>query len=177
MKMNTGKQIILGALWLAGVAQTKLAEDVYFHLPVSSLTFTEGALPAGGEPVRFTRWNTATALDPYTVLDTEGEVFLGGESLNPWEALNRQLQNQVLAIRTSNQAAVSGRLFVPKPDGSGMMPLRFQIEAARAKTESREEFLKTKESHYRRDFVQKITRRRRVWVSPPAGGQGGRGCK
>src|SRR6266852_1548831 len=150
MKMNSGKQTILGVLWLAAVAQTNFAEDVYFHLPVSSLTFTEGTLPAVGEPVRFRRWNTLAALEPYAVLDTEGEVFLGGESFNPWEALNRQFQNQVLAIRTSKQAAVIGRLFVPKPDGSGMTPLKFQIEAARAKAESREEFLKAKESHYRR---------------------------
>jgi len=150
MKMNTRKQMVLGLLWLAGVAQTNFAEDVYFHLPVNSLTFTEGALPEGGEPIRFRRWNAVTALHPYAVLDTEGEVYLGGEGFNAWEPFNRQFQNQILAIRAPNQATVLGRLFVPKADGSGMMPLKFQIDAARSKADSRGEFLKAKESHYRR---------------------------
>ena len=66
------------------------------------------------------------------------------------DPLSQQYQNQVLAIRVPKQATVTGRLFVPKADGSGMTPLKFQIEAARAKAESREEFLKAKESHYRR---------------------------
>src|SRR5947207_3765053 len=58
-------------------------------------------------------------------------------------------QNHSIANRAPQGKDVTGRLFVPKPDGNGMMPLKFKIDSAKAKAESRVEFLKAKENHYR----------------------------
>jgi len=149
MKMNMGK-LILGALWVMAFGQPGFAEGVYFHLPISSLSFAEGALPSSRAPVQFRRWEILTALHPYAVLDGEGEVYVGGETANPWESSNRGYQNEFLDIRTTTARTVTGRLFVPNADSSGMTALNFKIEAAQGKAEAREEFLKVKESFYRR---------------------------
>jgi len=156
MKMQIGQNLMLGALCLAGLAQASRAEDVYFHVPVSSLKLTEGALPTESAATRSRRWDAALALQPYAVLDSKGEVYIGGPTPNFWEPPNRQYANQVLAVRGPKQEPVTGRLCVPNADGIGMTTLKFRIEADEAKAGSREEFLKAKESHYRRLLERNI---------------------
>jgi len=147
MKLNSGKSI-LAALWLAMACHAVSAEDAYFTLPISSLNFTEGALPVAGT-TSFGRWQIWPALQPYAVLD-EGEVWIGGETPNPWDRSDRVYQNETIAIRAPKDKVVTGRLFVPKADGTGMLPLKFKVEPALAKPASRDAFLNAKESHYRR---------------------------
>ena len=75
-----------GCLSLALVAllgQAALAADVYYSRRVSSVTFTEGALPTVATPGKI-EWQVFPAFQPYAVLDGEGEVYIGGENLAPW---------------------------------------------------------------------------------------------
>src|SRR6185436_8951308 len=45
---------------------------------------------------------------------------------------------------------VTGRLFVPNEDCTGMVPLKFSMTAAQSKPESKQEFARARASHYRR---------------------------
>jgi hypothetical protein len=96
------------------------------------------------------------ALQPYAVLDGEGEVFIGGDGLQPWSPPGRLYENTTIAIRAAAGKDVSGRLFVPKSDLSGMVSLKFTVAAAKANAESRVEFFKAKGSHYRRLLERNI---------------------
>jgi len=60
-----------------------LAQDAYYHVPLSSLTLVEGKLPANLE-WSGSAWRMAEALQPYAVLDGDGEAFLSGEAQRPW---------------------------------------------------------------------------------------------
>ncbi len=125
-----------------------LAEDAYYHVPLTSLTISEGTLPThfegGGSG-----WQMMDALQPYAVLDGEGEAFIGGEALQPWGPAERAYQNMFLAFRAPKGSPLTGRLFVPKADLSGMVALKFKLDAASEKPESKQEFFKAKESCYR----------------------------
>ncbi len=153
--MNMGKTAVTSTLILL-LAPAAWAEDIFFHLPIASLTFSEGALPARSDSSNFRRWQTLPALQPYAVLDGEGEVYIGGEGLQPWSPPGRLYENTTIAIRAAAGKDVSGRLFVPKSDLIGMAPLKFTVAAAKANTESRVEFFKAKGSHYRRLLERNI---------------------
>src|SRR5258708_6589213 len=126
-----------------------LAEDAYFHVPIASLNFTDGSLPATtSQPARFD-WRLSGAFQLWAVLDGEGEVYVSGETLNAWGPPGEIYRNANIDIRAPKGKAVVGRLFVPKPDFSGMTALSFKVETNVAKLESKDEFFKAKESHYR----------------------------
>ena len=131
-------------------AEAALADETFYHLPITALTFVEGTLPAHPNPSDSRRWQTVPAFQPYAVLDGPGEVFIGGEGLQLWNLRNNLYGNVTIAIRAEKGKDVAGRLFVPKPDFSGMTALKFRVAAQDAKPESRAEFLKAKENHYRR---------------------------
>ena len=130
--------------------QTGFAEDAYYHVAIASLTFTEGTLPARPESSPLRRWQTIPAFQPYAILDGPGEVFISGERLQAWELPNRLFENSVIAIRAEKGIEVAGRLFVPKAGFTGMTALKFKVATENAKAESKVEFLKAKENHYRR---------------------------
>src|SRR3989442_9439140 len=129
--MNVGKTAVTSTLILL-LAPAAWAEDSFFHLPIASLTFSEGALPARSESSNFRRWQTLPALQPYAVLDGEGEVFIGGDGLQPWSPPGRLYENSPHAVRGAAGKNPSRYLFIPKTDLSGMAPLKFTIAAARA---------------------------------------------
>ncbi|MDB6109673.1 MAG: hypothetical protein JWR69_1423 [Pedosphaera sp.] len=131
--------------------QAVLAEDVYYHVRFGDLTFTEGALPKETSSSWESRqWRTAEAMQPYAVLDGAGEVFLAGEAADRWTPPVQVYQQGILAIRAPKDKEVTGRLFVPKPDFSGMTALTFKIPLTAGKPEAGKEFLKAKETHYRK---------------------------
>src|SRR5258708_1680085 len=113
-----------------------LAEDAYYHAPLSSLTFSEGKLPTNFE-WKGSAWEMVEALQPYAVLDGDEEAFLSGESLQPWGRAGPAYQNGPLAVRAPKGNALTGRLFVPKADLSGMMALKFKVDAASEKPDSK----------------------------------------
>ncbi len=126
-----------------------MAEDAYFHETISSLTLVEGALPSGSEPRSFD-WQKAPAFQPYAVLDGDGEVYIGGDNLEPWRPPDQAYRSATLAARAPKGNEVTGRLFVPKPDFSGMIILKFKLGPQAEKANSKAEFLKAKLSYYRR---------------------------
>ena len=133
--------------FLALSCSLALAEDTFYHVPLTSLTLSEGKLPTNiewsGSP-----WEMVEALQPYAVLEGDGEAFVGGEGLHPWSPAERAYQNMFLAIRAPKGNPPTGRLFVPKTDLSGMVALKFKLDAASEKPDSKQEFLKAKESYY-----------------------------
>lgn len=139
------KKMILAPVVLAALATGALAEDAYFHVPVTALHFTEGALPTGSPPTM-----RAQVLRPYAALDGEGEAYVTGEDYLPWQAPAENYRNVALAVRAPKGKEVTGRLFAPKPDLSGMVVLSFKLEATAEKAEFKNEFYKAKESHYHR---------------------------
>src|SRR5215469_7203342 len=70
-------------LFLALAGSLASAEDTYYHVPVSSLTITEGQLPRDFQWNRLS-WQLLEALQPYAVVDGPGEAFVNGESIQPW---------------------------------------------------------------------------------------------
>jgi hypothetical protein len=143
------KKAFLASASITLLAHSALAVDAFFHIPVPSLTFTEGALPTGSAPRKFDL-QLFPAFQPYAALDGEGEVFIGGETLMPWSPPERLYSNSILAARAPKGKEVTGRLFVPKPDFSGMAILRFKLGSDAEKPDSKAEFLKAKEGYYRR---------------------------
>jgi len=148
--MNLRKTFLAPALVMV-LAHSKfsLAEDAFFHVPLTSLTFIEGALPTGSTPKMFD-FQLFPVFQPYAALDGEGEVYIGGESLRPWTPPERLYSNSILAARAPKGKEVTGRLFVPKPNFSGMTILNFKLGPETEKPESKAEFLKAKEGHYQR---------------------------
>src|SRR5712675_2533 len=124
-----------------------LAEDAYYYVPLTSLKFAEGKLPTNYQ-WSGTGWQAIEALQSSAVLDGggDGEAFVGGENLRPWGAPESAFQNTFLAVRAPRGKAVNGRLFVPKADLSGMVALKFHLEAAAEKPA--QEFFKAKENYY-----------------------------
>jgi hypothetical protein len=125
-----------------------LAEDAYYRVPLTSLKLTEGQLPTRQEWTG-SAWEKAEALQPYAVIDGDGEVYVGGEALQSWGQPGRLFQNMTLAVRAAKGHNVTGRLFVPKSDLSGMVALKFKVDSTSEKGDSKNEFFKAKEELYR----------------------------
>ncbi len=145
----------LVASLIAALSAVAFAEDAFFHFPIASLNFTEGVLPTTAQPPRFD-WRLSGALQPCAVLEGEGEVYISGESLEPWRPPGELYRNAAIAIRVPKGKGVVGRLFVPKPDFSGMVALSFKVDTKVENPESKNEFFKAKENHYRRLREQNI---------------------
>lgn len=125
------------------------AKDVYYEVPVNTLVFSESSLPSNDEAPPGRKWRLQSTMQPYVVLDREGEVYLGGDSNEPWLAPGWPIEKASLFIHVSHEAEVSGRLVVPKSDLSGMSLLRFKLPRGARPMESSATFLKAKERHYR----------------------------
>src|SRR6185369_8853566 len=119
-------------LWLCLVVvavQSAVAANVYFNIPVASLTLTDGKLPANsgsdlsGNWQR--RWQMMDLLQPYAALDGEGEVFVSGGNSSPWARRNEG-DSETISISAPEGKDVTGRLFLPKSDSSGMVQVRFK---------------------------------------------------
>jgi hypothetical protein len=128
-------------------AMAAQGEDAYYQVRFVDMNFTEGALPKERTPGFSRSWLAGQAMEPYAVLDAEGDVFIGGATFEPW--MQGNYQDEILAVRAPKDKDVTGRLFLPKPDLSGMVPLAFKISST-AKAATSAEFLQTKEEHYRR---------------------------
>ncbi|MCX6929923.1 MAG: hypothetical protein NT154_42935 [Verrucomicrobia bacterium] len=126
-----------------------LAEDTYYSVPLASLTLAEGKLPTNFE-WKGSASEMVEALQPFALLDGEGEAFVGGAGLQPWGSAESAFRNLRLALRAPKASPLTGRLFVPKADLSGMMTLKFKVEEASEKPNAKAEFFATKQDYYRR---------------------------
>jgi len=81
------------------------------------------------------------ALQPHVVLDGDGEALLAAKRFIHGPG-RTSYETMFLALRIPNGNPLTGRLFVPKADLSGMVALKFKVDAASAKPDSKQEFLK-----------------------------------
>lgn len=129
--------------------QTAAAGDAYYNLPVSALTLTEGTLPANEAVENWRRWRMMSAIQPYAALDGEGEAYISGDNNMSRMRSRGESSSQTISIRAPENQAIAGRLFVPKGDMSGLIPVRFKISPTEAKPEAKAAFLTAKEQFYR----------------------------
>jgi hypothetical protein len=155
MRKNWQLWVLAGLLALT--AGSNRAEDTFFHSPVSSLQFLDGKLPESIDPTDF-RKQTAflPVMQPYAVLDGEGEIYVGGQRFEPWGMARSLYQDMFVAVRASRTNEITGRLFVPKSDLSGMTVLKFKMKASDAKPDSKQQFAKAREAHYHRLYERNL---------------------
>ena len=139
----------------------------HYWIPFDQLKLTEGEWPAATTETLAARGRLGARrlvaqqfYHPYVVLDGRGEAFL--DNFRPEDARDprfqrlsfwwdRPVRDLGLAARIPEGAALRGRLFLPKPDVSGMVMVRFAVEdAPTTQGRAREQFLKAKEHHYTR---------------------------
>jgi hypothetical protein len=148
-------RFVLALLALSGPLAP--AQDAFYQVPLTSLTLSGGQLPSEFQWGRSSSaWQMAEALQPYAVLDGEGEAFLGGEAFRPWAPAETAYRNAYLAVRAPKGNPIAGTLFVPKADLSGMLALKFKVDTASEKPDAKGKFLTAKEEHYRRLREQNI---------------------
>jgi len=130
---------------LLGLASAR-AEDAYFRVPLQDLTLTEGSLPVN-DPERFWNWwsDRSRAMLAYVVLDQPGEAYVDENLASRFEmALNRPL-----VVKAPAGKDITGRLWHPKPDFSGMFMVKFKIPAEQANDKHRNDFYSVKANYYR----------------------------
>ncbi len=140
--------VTLGTLALASVAA---ADDVYYQVRIGDLKITEGERPQAPSRNEWRFRERAWAMLPYVALDGAGETYVDiGDSMrfSPWSLpqLMGDGLREAIVIRTAQAGDVTGRLFYPKPDWSGMVAVKFTIPTAAAKAEAREPFYRAKEA-------------------------------
>jgi hypothetical protein len=91
------------------------------------------------------------AMFPYVVLDGPGEAYVISETTenqrpSSWPRLTGKTDR--ICVRTTKTGDVTGRLFFPNPDWSGMGIYKFTIPAARAARKARSAFYDAKAQHY-----------------------------
>lgn len=130
------------AALLVLVTPSAPAEEVYAHLSLRDVPLTEGAMPGPFLPLDERR--------PYATVDGGGEAHV---------ALSRDNNNSIdaaeLAVRLPAAREVTGRLYVPAPEGPGMQILKFKLPPDVFSEARREDFLRA-----RRDFYQSLFERR-----------------
>jgi len=137
----------------AGVAAR--ADDAFFYVPPGSLKITEGKLPMGHTESPW-RWGERTErMEPYVVLDGAGEAVFLDNTLRIGRRQPRlsfvqdgQVQRNGLFISAPAGKDVTGRLFYPKSDWSGMVQVKFRVAAGAADPKARPWFYAAKAVHY-----------------------------
>src|SRR5205814_567266 len=114
------------------------ANDAYYQVPFSELKITEGSLPIYTNESRWTFRASGEYLFPAATVD-RGEAFVsaGAEGNGQPRNLGRP---DMLCVRAPIGADVSGQMFLPKPDDSGMVRVKFVVPAGKAKSDARVAF-------------------------------------
>jgi len=130
--------------------------DVYYVEPISELKIIDGELPVsdGSAPVDYRFWWRRPALQPYAVLDGGGDIYVTSPPMQfravplGSPANENTTDAPSVAIRVPIARGITGKIFLPKNDYSGMVALKFSIAANHGRDDLREKFLKTKLRHY-----------------------------
>lgn len=142
----------LSIVAVAIVAGQVAADDVFYRVPVADVKLTEGALPAGeADSFDWRSRGRAEAMQPYVTLDGDGEAYVAFDRMHPiWEAYSPVLlrRDGAIAIRVAVRREITGSLYLPKSDYSGMLKLRFSIPAS-AGQEDGQPFYRAKEQHFK----------------------------
>lgn len=132
---------------LASLAVAARAEDAFYFVPLEDLKLTEGKFPE--QPASRYDWRNRQrreAMQARAVLDGEGEVYFEQNQFLWWRS-TPLLEEGAIAVRAPAGRQVTGSLYVPKTDYSGMVRLRFAIDASAASKDG-DEFYQAKEDHY-----------------------------
>ncbi|HEX5498743.1 MAG TPA: hypothetical protein VFX03_05930, partial [Thermomicrobiales bacterium] len=118
-------------------------------MPLADLKLTNGEFPADAEyRYDWRTWQRRDAMQPRAALDGDGEIYVEVEGNRPRWAAPAVLRSEgAVAVRAPAGRDVTGSLYVPKADYSGMERLRFSIGASAALKDGRP-FYKAKESHF-----------------------------
>lgn len=130
------------------------AEEAFFRVNAEDLTLIESQLPNPESP---RSWQPLrNVMHPRVVLDGGGEAYvvianqvLWGDRRAYGEIVDQGV-GDFLAVRTSNRrgVAVTGQIFWPKADYSGMVAVKFTIPASFANVEHADDFYYAKKSYY-----------------------------
>lgn len=160
------KKCVLAMLVLCvpGIVSNVFGDDVYYYVPLNKLKIDNGQLPASSSVDqslrsidRSMRSNIRNYVQPYAVGSNGEEIYLRyvpeGRSRN-WNInlpISTLVDSTFMAIRTEKPGKVSGVLYMPKADFSGMERLEFLVDRVKPDQErARKKFLDTKEKHYER---------------------------
>ncbi len=140
------------AVWLSPNSVT-LAEDSFFHIRWSELKVVDGELPTyknanADWPLR----QRLMKVLPTVLLDEPGEAYLQRGDLwsNVLDVIDPDTKPVFVALRSSAKKEVTGRLFMPKPDGNGLVALKFRVAANSATKEAARSFQMAKIEHFER---------------------------
>lgn len=161
-EIDMSRIILLAAsgLFLFFSGPSLIAADEYFFLPVSDLDVTGGELPTVSEPQtrgdrggRSFRANMDRFLQPYAVGDRGEEIYFapatGTRVWNSRESYNANIARLRIAVRSASGERPSGKLYLPKPDFSGLLILEFLLPAGSGGSlDAKREFLDAKAKHY-----------------------------
>ena len=138
--------------WLS-TKSNLMAEDSFFRVRWNELKIVDGEFPTYKNanddwPLR----QQLMRVLPFVVLDEAGEAYLQRGDLwsNVLDPKDPEAKPVFVAIRSSAKKDVTGRLFMPKPDGNGLLALKFQIAASSAKRDAARTFQMAKIEHFER---------------------------
>ena len=134
MKVARLPVVVLICLLLSTVR----AEDAFFVVPVRDLQITQGALPPPSTQPLYQHWREARDRKPYAIVDG-GEAYFSGSQGPDWSGAAGN-GNLSLCVRAPEGKPVSGKIFMPKPDYSGLSGASFSIPADQAKSDARQKF-------------------------------------
>ncbi len=125
------------------------AAEKYYRVALAELPLVEGRWPATQPATqRYDMgkyvWRQAAA--PYAAIDGGGEAYVSLSNMNPWQPYEATLGG-TLYVKSDEPTDLTGHLYVPRPDDSGMDILRFKLPAASARAEYRQGF-----DNARRDY-------------------------
>ncbi len=130
------------------------AEDVFFRVRLSEIKFLDGELPdysAVNQDWRVRQRILKTL--PDVQLDEAGEAYLQRGNLwsNIFDRAGAEISTPVhLAIRVPAKRDITGRVIVAKPDGSGLIILKFRLPADSANPKAARDFQFAKIEHFER---------------------------
>jgi hypothetical protein len=148
------RALVLMSLVFGLLSSTTMAEDVFFRVRVQDIKFIDGDVPEyqAAQPDLKTRQRVARIV-PEVQLDEPGEAYV--EQGDWWSTVfswtrARNLKPVFLCVRSPERRDVTGRLVLPKPDGSGLLALKFRLSADQAEPNAARLFQFAKIEHYAR---------------------------
>jgi hypothetical protein len=86
-------------------------------------------------------------MQPYAVLDGEGDAYIESESVQPRDARYTG-HGRSIAIRIPKEREITGRLFVVNTDGRGLAPIRFKVPSSPAQPEAKQKYHEVRAAYY-----------------------------
>lgn len=135
--------------------------DAFYCVAMSKLELLEGSLPKAAENPdwrNFYLWGES--LQAYVVLDGDGEAYLRYDAPVPWRTPGpgrAEAELDHLAVRAPRGRDLTGKLYLPKGDLSGMTAVKFRVPASAAEPDAKNRFLRIKADHYSRLLDRGLT--------------------